>query len=162
MIFNALISSVALAFLTWLLLFRQGEEGTIDLSFMPGVNAGWNSLSTVLLVAGGIAIKGGRRDLHRHLMVGAFASSVLFLIGYVAYHYAHGDTRYEGDYRALYLPILATHVLLSMTVVPMALSAFYFAIKKRFGAHKRVTRILLPVWLYVSVTGVVIWYMLHT
>lgn len=161
LIFNAVISSAALLFLAWLLLVRKADAGGPDLSFMPAVNAGWNGLSTVLLVVGGFAIRAGRRDLHRHLMVGAFASSTLFLIGYVAYHYAHGDTRYAGDFRTAYLIILATHVLLSMVVVPMALSAFYVAIKKRFRAHKRITRILWPVWLYVSITGVVIWYMLH-
>jgi putative membrane protein len=160
-VFNAVISTAALSLLAWLLLIRTAADGAVDLSFMPAVNAGWNSLSTVLLVSGWVAIKNQRRDLHRHLMVAAFVSSALFLVGYVAYHYAHGDTRYEGAFRTPYLIILASHVLLSMAVVPMGLSAFYFAWQKRFTTHKKVTRILLPVWLYVSVTGVVIFVMLH-
>jgi len=161
-VFNAVVSTAALAFLAWLLLIRKGEDGGLDLSFMPAVNAGLNSLSTTLLFAGWVAIKKKRPDVHRYLMVGAFVCSSLFLIGYVAYHYAHGDTRYAGDFRTIYLIILATHVLLSMAVVPMALSAFYFAWKKRFTSHKKVTKLLWPIWLYVSITGVVIWWMLHT
>jgi putative membrane protein len=94
-------------------------------------------------------------------MVSAFVSSSLFLVGYVAYHYVHGDTRYAGDFRTIYLVILASHVLSSIGVVPMALSAFYFAFQRRFATHKKVTRILWPIWMYVSVTGVVIWWMLH-
>lgn len=160
-VFNAVVSITALGLLAWLLLIRKGEDGGADLSFMPAVNAGWNSLSTVLLLGGGIAIKKNRPDLHRHMMVGAFVSSSLFLVGYVAYHYAHGDTRYAGGYRPIYLVILASHVMLSMAVVPMALSAFYFAFRKRFATHKKVTRILWPIWVYVSVTGVIIFWMLH-
>jgi putative membrane protein len=160
-VFNAIVSTAALALLTWLLLIRRGEDGGLDLSFMPAVNAGWNTLSTALLVGGFVAIKKKRIDLHRYMMVGAFISSSLFLIGYVAYHYVHGDTRYAGDFRTVYLIILASHVLLSLVVVPMALSAFYFALKKRFATHKKVTKLLWPTWVYVSVTGVVIWFMLH-
>jgi putative membrane protein len=159
--FNAIVSTAALAFLAWLLLIRRGEGGGLDLSFMPAVNAGWNSLSTILLVAGLVAIKKKRPDIHRYAMVSAFVSSSLFLVGYVAYHYVHGDTRYAGDFRTIYLVILASHVLSSIGVVPMALAAFYFAFQKRFATHKKVTRILWPIWMYVSVTGVVIWWMLH-
>src|SRR5690606_21942747 len=100
-------------------------------------------------------------ELHRRLAVGAFAASALFLVGYVTYHYVHGDTRYEGGHRGLYLSILASHVLLSITVVPMALSAFYFAAERRFAIHKLIARVLLPVWRYVSVTGVVFFCFLH-
>jgi putative membrane protein len=143
------------------LLFRDGASGGADLSFMPSVNAALNATAALLLAAGWVAIRSRRPDVHKYLMVSAFAASALFLVGYVAYHYVHGDTRYDGAHRGVYLAILATHVILSMFVPPAALTAFYLAYKRRFAAHKRVTRVLLPVWLYVSVTGVVVYFMLH-
>ena len=160
-VFNAIVSAVALSILAWLLLLRESEGSRADLAFMPAVNAALNGTSAVLLSAGWVAIKRRRPDVHKYFMVAAFAASSLFLVGYLAYHYVHGDTHYEGAHRTLYLLVLASHVLLSMGVVPMALSAFYFAYKRRFVTHKKVTRILLPAWLYVSVTGVVIYFMLY-
>jgi putative membrane protein len=94
-------------------------------------------------------------------MVAALTASALFLICYVAYHYVHGDTKYTGEYRAVYLPLLASHVILSMPVLPLALTAVWFAITKRFALHKKVTRIALPIWLYVSVTGVLVYFFLR-
>jgi len=161
-LFNAVASAAALALLGYLLLVRKGTAGAgVDLRFMPAVNAGLNSLSALLLLGGWVAVKNKRPDIHRYFMVSAFVSSALFLVGYLAYHAVHGDTRYAGDFRGLYLSILASHVLLSIPVVPLALSAFYFAWKKRFDTHKRVTRILWPAWMYVSVTGVVVFFMLR-
>jgi putative membrane protein len=162
LVFNTLVSGAAVAFLAWLLLVHGGA-GTpgVDLRFMPAVNACLNATSAFLLVAAYVAIRSGRRDLHRRLTVSAYATSALFLAGYVAYHYVHGDTRYEGPYRGLYLGILGSHVLLSIGVVPMAIGAGYFAVKERFETHKRITRVLLPVWLYVSVTGVVVYFFLR-
>ena len=84
-----------------------------------------------------------------------------FLLGYVAYHFVHGDTKYAGAFRPVYLSILATHVLASLTVLPLALTAFYFAGRREFARHAKVTRVLWPIWLYVSVTGVVVFFMLH-
>jgi putative membrane protein len=162
-VFNAIVSVAALAFLAWLLLLRRGAGSEADLSFMPAVNAGLNATAAVLLAAGWVAIRRKRRRAHQYLMVSAFVCSAVFLVGYVLYHYAHGDTRYtgEGAIRVVYFAVLITHVLLSMTVVPMALAAFYFAWQRRFATHRRVTRILAPIWLYVSVTGVVIFFMLR-
>ncbi|MEM6957821.1 MAG: DUF420 domain-containing protein [Myxococcota bacterium] len=161
---NAVVSAGALAFLTWLLL-GPGSDGAridgVDLAFMPAVNACLNATAAVLIVAGWRAIRAGRRQQHQWLMTGAFAASSLFLVGYIVYHYVHGDTRYEGDFRGIYLTLLASHVILSIPVVPMALSAFYFAWKKRFSTHKKVTRFLAPIWLYVSVTGVLVFVFLH-
>jgi putative membrane protein len=96
-------------------------------------------------------------------MLGAFASSSLFLVGYVAYHYVHGDTKYAGagSMRVVYLALLASHVLLSIPVVPLCLAAFYYAFRRNFVTHKRITKFLFPIWLYVSVTGVVVYVMLH-
>lgn len=161
-LFNAAVSALALAFLAWLLLLRGGA-GTpdVDLRFMPAVNATLNTASACFLIGAYAAIRTGRRALHRRFAVLAYAASALFLVGYVAYHYVHGDTRYVGAYRGLYLGILASHVLLSIAVVPMGMAAAYFAVKRRFENHKRVVRLLLPIWLYVSVTGVVVFFFLR-
>lgn len=163
-VFNAVVSVVALSGLSWLLLFHGGLQGSnVNLRFMPAVNACFNATATVLLVAGWVAIKRQRADLHRYFMVSAFAASALFLVGYLAYHAVHGDTRYggEGALRVVYLGVLASHVLLSVGVVPLCLAAFYFAWKRDFTRHTKVTRVLHPLWLYVSVTGVVVFLMLR-
>lgn len=163
-VFNAVVSVVALSALGWLLMLRNVEgESSIDLSFMPAVNACLNGIASALLIAGWFAIRRGDWKRHRYLMIAAFGASALFLVGYVAYHYVHGDTRFAGPatLRAIYLVILATHVLLSMALLPLALSAFFFAFKGRFDTHRRIAKIALPVWLYVSVTGVIIFVLLH-
>ena len=162
-IFNAAISTAAVAFLGWLLLVREGGGINADLSFMPGVNAALNATSATLLVLGLLAIKNGRREVHKRLMVLAFAASAVFLVGYVIYHYAHGDTQYQGEgaIRTVYFTVLITHVLLSIVMLPMILGTFYLAAKERFTSHKKLARWTLPIWLYVSVTGVVIYFMLR-
>jgi putative membrane protein len=158
------VSTLALSLLAYLLLVRRGGlVAGVDLRFMPAVNAGLNACAAALLLAGWVAIRRGQRALHQRLMVAAFGASSLFLVGYLAYHAVHGDTRYAGTglARTLYLLVLASHVLLSMAVVPGALLAFYFAWRGAFARHRRVTRWLAPVWLYVSVTGVLIFFMLR-
>lgn len=162
-IFNATVSAAAVGFLAWLLLVREGGSVHADLSFMPGVNALLNATSATCLVFGFVAIRSGRREVHKRLMVSAFAASVVFLVGYVLYHYAHGDTQYQGvgAIRTVYFAILITHVLLSIVMIPMILTTFYFATRERFTAHRRLARWTLPIWLYVSVTGVVIYLMLR-
>ncbi|MFO0693478.1 MAG: DUF420 domain-containing protein [Polyangiales bacterium] len=160
---TGIVSLVAIGFLFWLLEIHEATPGSIDLRFMPGVNAALNASSAVLLASAWAAIRRGRRDVHKRLVVGAFLASTLFLLGYVAYHAVHGDTRFagEGPIRAVYLFILATHVILSMSVVPLALTCFYLAFRERFETHRKVARFAMPIWLYVSVTGVVIYFMLR-
>lgn len=161
---NGLVSVVALSFLTWLLLFREAQSGSApNLRFLPPLNAVLNTISAVLLVAGRFAISQRRKKLHRNLMVSAFLTSCLFLAGYIAYHAVHGDTKFggEGGLRVIYLSILASHILLSVAIVPLALAAFWFAWNQEFQRHTRVTRWLHPIWLYVSVTGVVVFLMLR-
>jgi putative membrane protein len=161
-VLNLCVSVLALTLLGYLLLIRRGTAGTgLDLRFMPAVNAGFNGLAGVLLVAGLIAIRSKNRILHRALMSAAFASSTLFLVGYLAYHSVHGNTIYQGAYKPAYYVLLATHIVASMPVVPLALAAFYFAFKQRFATHKRMTRWLFPIWLYVSVTGVLVFFVLR-
>jgi putative membrane protein len=162
-LFNAILSAGALAFLAYILVIRRGSGSSVDLRFLPAVNASLNATAATLLTAGWIAIRRGARRVHPYLMVGAFASSSLFLVSYLVYHWAHGDTKFggHGAVKVIYLLVLASHVLLSMGIVPMALGALWFAWRRRFATHKKITRILTPIWLYVSVTGVVIFFMLR-
>lgn len=163
-VFNAVVSTAALSLLAYLLLVRRGDAGSgLDLRFMPAVNAVLNATAATLLAAAWVAIRRRKPDLHKYLVVGAFAASSLFLVGYLAYHYVHGDTRYQGagPMRLVYFGVLISHVLLSIVVVPGALAAFWFAARRQFARHTRITRWLMPIWLYVSVTGVVIFLMLR-
>lgn len=164
-IINGIVSIAALALLAYLLLLRQGghNDGT-SLAFMPAINASFNGLAAVLLVLGVLAIKQKKQAQHQALMLGAFASSTFFLVGYLAYHYVHGDTKYPGSggAKVAYLLLLASHVLLSIPVVPLALAAFYYAFQKNFTVHRKITKFLFPIWLYVSVTGVVVFALLRS
>ena len=164
-VFNAVVSAASLLLLGWLLVVRRGAgTGGADLRFLPAVNASLNATAALLLFAGWVAIRRGSMRVHRVLMVGAFVASSLFLACYLAYHAVHGDTRYAGTgaVRVAYLAVLATHVVLSSAVVPLALTAFWFALRREFRRHRRVTRVLWPIWMYVSVTGVVIFFMLRS
>ncbi len=164
-IFNAVVSTLALSLLAYLLLLRQVTPAAgIAPRFLPTVNACLNASAASLLLCGFIAVKRRAYRAHRYFMVSAFAASSLFLVCYLAYHYLHGDTKFQGvgPVRVLYFGILISHVLLSTAVVPMALTAFYFAWKREFRKHKRVTRILWPIWMYVSVTGVVVFFFLRS
>lgn len=160
--FNAVLSTVAVAFIAFILL-RGKSGGGPDLSFMPAVNASFNALSALCLVAGYVAIRQKKIAVHRVLMVSAFACSSLFLIGYLSYHFVHGDTKFSGvgPIRLVYFALLISHILLSLSVVPLALTSFYFAFKRSFVRHRRLNRVFLPIWLYVSVTGVLIFLMLR-
>lgn len=162
---NAVVSALALGLLGYILRLRPTEGGAAiaDLRFMPAVNASLNAMSATLLVTAVAAIRRGNRTLHRNCILGALGCSAVFLVGYVAYHYVHGDTKYAGTgaLKAVYLGILASHVILSAFVVPLALAALYYAFTQRFASHRRVTRFAYPIWLYVSVTGVVIFFMLR-
>ena len=158
------VSASALAFIGYILLIRHGTHGaSVDLRFLPAVNAGLNATAASLLVSGYVAIRRGARRVHQYCMISAFVSSTLFLVSYLIYHWVHGDTRFGGSgwIRVGYLAMLASHVILSMTIVPLALTTLYFAFQERFDRHRRLARITLPIWLYVSVTGVLIFVMLR-
>lgn len=163
-VFNAILSVLALSFIGWILLLRdRAGSGGVDLRFLPAVNAALNGTSAVLLAAGWAAARRRSLRLHKRLVVAAFAASTVFLVSYLVYHWVHGDTKYpgQGPMRRFYLAVLASHVLLSTVVVPGALTAFWFAWRREFARHTRVTRVLMPIWLYVSVTGVLIWWLLR-
>ncbi|MCB9757796.1 MAG: DUF420 domain-containing protein [Candidatus Omnitrophica bacterium] len=131
----------------------------------PTVNACLNFLAALFLMAGWIAIKNNNKPLHKKFMIAALISSVLFLLCYVSYHaLLHGVvTKYPGQgfKRGLYFTILLTHTPLAIIIVPFSIMAVQHALKGNFIAHTRITRWLLPVWLYVSFTGVIIYFMLY-
>ncbi len=141
----------------------------MTLSDLPAVNASLNGLSTVLLVLGWRHIKAGRRIAHRNCMVGAFVTSSLFLACYLTYHFqmqklhgrAHTSFTDPAWFRPIYLAILVTHLVGAFAILPLVTLTFQRAIKERFELHKRIARWTLPVWLYVSVTGVVIYLLLY-
>ena len=130
---------------------------------LPTLNAGLNATSAALLVLGWFMIRAGRRDAHRRAMTAAFVCSALFLVSYLAYHAQVGSVRFRGTgaVRTVYLGILLTHTVLATAVAPLAVTAFVLARKGRFTTHKKLARWTLPVWLYVSVTGVVVYVMLY-
>ncbi len=161
---NALLSTAAVAFIAFILLRDVDPSGSgPDLSFLPAVNAVLNGLSAICLMLGYVAIRRHAVQVHRLLMVSAFAFSGVFLVGYLTYHAVHGDTPYTGTgaLRAFYFAVLISHILLSVAVVPGALTSFYFAYIGDFRRHRRLNRVFLPVWLYVSVTGVLIYFLLR-
>lgn len=131
---------------------------------LPTINAFLNAVSAVLLTGGWIAIKNKDRDLHKRFMIGAMVSSTMFLTFYVLNRILVGGfTQYQGQgiWRPIYFTILGTHTPLAMVILPASIMAIWHAIHGNFAAHVKITRWLLPVWLYVSVTGVMIYLMLY-
>lgn len=135
----------------------------ISASQLPDVNAALNSLSAAFLLAGFLFIKSKNIKAHRACMLAAFASSTLFLVSYLAYHYQVGSVPFkgQGSVRTLYFAILLTHTILAVVVVPMALVTLLRGLRNKFDAHRRIARWTFPIWLYVSVTGVVVYWMLY-
>jgi putative membrane protein len=131
--------------------------------FLPHLNAVLNSTSAVLLLAGFRFIRRGKIQAHRNCQVTAFVTSTLFLVSYLTYHYYHGATRFAGQgfVRPLYFIILTTHTILAVVIVPLILITLYRAARRDFIRHRRIARWTLPLWLYVSVTGVIVYLMLY-
>jgi putative membrane protein len=160
----ALISFVVLAFLFWLIYFKDSAAETSDtVASLPALNALLNSLSAVCLILGLRAIKASRQLVHKRFMLSALAFSALFLISYIIYHNLHGDTPFTGTgfIRPLYFFILISHIVLSAVMLPMILTTVYFALTGNFSKHPKIARYTFPIWLYVSVTGVLIFFMLN-
>ncbi len=135
----------------------------MDLAIFPPLNASLNTASTVLLLIGFGLIKAGRKDAHRAVMLSACVTSTLFLIGYLYYHAHHGVTRFPGTgiIRSAYFIILSTHTILAAAVPPLVLLTLFHAARKDWTRHRRWARVTFPIWLYVSFTGVVIYWMLY-
>jgi uncharacterized membrane protein YozB (DUF420 family) len=130
---------------------------------LPAVNATLNAISGILLICGWLLIKRGDRRRHRAAMLAAFTASALFLISYVVYHLNVGSVPFQGrgPVRVIYFAILITHIILAAAILPLALITLSRALAQRFDRHRQIARWTLPVWLYVSVTGVVIYVMLY-
>jgi uncharacterized membrane protein YozB (DUF420 family) len=135
----------------------------LPLSYLPSLNAALNSASALLLAAGYLFIRSGRVAAHRLCMLSAFATSSLFLASYLIYHYHVGSVPFTGQgwIRKVYFAILISHTILAVAIVPLVLITLTRALKANFDQHKRIARWTLPLWFYVSVTGVVVYWMLY-
>jgi uncharacterized membrane protein YozB (DUF420 family) len=135
----------------------------VTIAELPAVNASLNGLSACLLAAGFVFIRRGQVRFHRFCMVGALVVSTAFLACYVTYHASYGSTPYPGTgwMRRIYFLVLVPHVLLAVTVVPLALATVTRAVRDDFVRHRRIARITFPIWMYVSVTGVLVYWMLR-
>jgi putative membrane protein len=140
-----------------------GGGGRADVGALPALNALLNGASAVLLTAGWIAIRRRRIAVHRACMLAAFCVSALFLVSYVTYHALAGSRAFpgQGPLRVVYFAVLLSHIVLAAAMVPFVLTTLYRALGGDFPRHVRVARLTLPVWLYVSVTGVVVYWMLY-
>ncbi|UWY29885.1 DUF420 domain-containing protein [Flavobacterium sp. TR2] len=132
------------------------------LSFLPPIYATTNGITAIVLVWAVLAIKKGNQKLHERLMTFAIALSVAFLVMYVAYHMTSDSTKYggEGAMRYVYFFILITHILLSIVIIPLVLITYVRALAKRFDRHRKIAKITFPLWLYVAVTGVIVYLMI--
>ncbi len=130
---------------------------------LPTVNAVLNGLSAAFLLTGYLLIRRGRREAHRRAMLGALACSALFLVCYLVYHAQVGSVRFtgQGPLRTLYFSVLISHTLLAVVIVPLVALTVTPALRGRFDRHRRIARWTLPMWAYVSVTGVVVYWMLY-
>jgi uncharacterized membrane protein YozB (DUF420 family) len=160
----AAVVSVAAVLGVFLVFGRAPAPGVpASVARLPALNAALNAISAVLLAWGYVFIR--RREVRRHLacMVSAFAVSTLFLVSYVTYHAVAGSRPFAGPgwVRAIYFPLLISHVVLAAAIVPLALVTLYRAVRADFARHRRLARWTLPLWLYVSITGVIVYLMLY-
>ena len=142
------------------LLFKVRLPDVEPLSFLPPIYASINGLTVLLLVSALIAIKNNKRRLHEGLMKTAIACSLLFLVMYVAYHMTSDPTSYEGPVATLYFSILISHILLSIIVIPLVLISYVRAFLGEYESHKKIVKFAYPIWLYVAVTGVIVYIMI--
>jgi len=135
-----------------------GEE----IYLLPAVNAWINATTSLILILAYMAIRKGKKELHKKLMLTALSLSVLFLLSYVSYHSLAESTPYggEGWIRSVYYFILLSHILLAIIIVPLVLLSFSRALQQNFEKHKKIARITLPLWLYVTLTGVIVYLMI--
>lgn len=159
------IVSIAITAVIAFLIFGprpNGIEGTVDVSALPRVNAIINGITTLLLLSAFWAVKNRKFDIHKKLNLTAFGTSASFLVTYVIYHwFKTGPKEYLGEFQSLYYFILISHILLAAIILPMALLTLYRGWQNQLSKHRKIARITLPLWLYVSVTGVVIYLMLY-
>jgi putative membrane protein len=157
------LSALVAAFLIWLIYFKGRAAAPEWVSSLPAANAAFNSLSALCLLAGYINIRRKDRATHKRFMLAATFFSGLFLISYITYHSFHGDTHFPGQgwVRPAYFALLISHIGLSMVALPLIFTTLYFSLSGQFGFHRKVARWTFPIWMYVSVTGVLVFFVLR-
>jgi len=158
-----ILSATAIAFLIWLIYFNSPMQYTSQyVTYLPALNATLNGLSALCLLLGLSAILKKNKAQHKKWMLTALTFSTLFLISYIIYHSLHGDTKFLGlgMIRPIYFFFLITHIILSISALPMILITVYFSLRGNFSSHKIIARVTWPIWMYVSVTGVLIFCLL--
>ena len=157
------LSAVIALFLIWLIYFKGRVAAPDWVLALPAANASFNALSALCLILGYINIRRGNRIIHMRFMLSATTFSGFFLVSYITYHFFHGDTIFPGHglARIFYLVILISHIGLSMVALPLILAALWYALHKQFRTHRRIARWTFPIWLYVSVTGVIVYFSLR-
>ncbi|MDO6517481.1 DUF420 domain-containing protein [Zobellia uliginosa] len=161
--FNKLITVVSVIVpVVVAILFGIKIPNVERLGFLPPIYASINGLTAVLLLIAVWAIKSGKRELHQNIMTSCIGLSVLFLLMYIAYHMTSESTSYggEGAVRYLYFFILITHIVLSIAIIPLVLKTYAFAYLKNFEKHRKWAKLTFPIWLYVAITGVVVYLMI--
>ncbi len=135
----------------------------METSNLPAINAFFNFLSTLSLLFGYYSIRKKNTEMHKRFMLSALFFSSIFLTGYLFYHYHHGSTKFPnlGWIKTVYLTILIPHIILAAVMVPMIIMTFVYAFQEKWDKHKRLAKVTFPIWLYVSVTGVVIYFMIY-
>ena len=159
-----ILSGVLAAAVAFLILGPRpaGMEGSMDVSALPTVNAILNAITTVLLVVAYLFIRRKKIELHKKTMLTAFGTSAMFLVTYVIYHwFKSGPAQYAGEWQTFYLFILFTHIVLAAVILPMAMVTLYRGWTMNVRKHRKIARITLPLWLYVSVTGILVYVMLY-
>jgi putative membrane protein len=157
------LSLAASVFLFWLIYIHPASASSSEYAFLPALNAILNGLSAISLLIGYTLIRARRIAAHRASMITAFVFSSLFLVSYILHHALHGDVRYpvHAAYRAFYLWLLASHIILAVVALPLILVTFFFSLSGRIPQHRKVARWTFPIWLYVSITGVITYVMLR-
>jgi putative membrane protein len=157
------ISAAATLFLFWLIYIHPAAAASTEWAFLPALNAILNGLAAISLLVGYTFIRARRIRQHRAAMITAFVFSSLFLVSYILHHALHGDVRYPAHaaWRGVYLPLLASHIILAVVALPLVLVTFFFSLSGRIPQHRKVARWTFPLWLYVSVTGVITYVMLR-
>jgi putative membrane protein len=157
------VSAAATLFLFWLIYIHPAAATSAQYAFLPALNALLNGLAATALLIGYTFIRARRVAAHRRAMITAFIFSSLFLVSYIAHHALHGDVRFPAHaaFRTFYLSLLASHILLAVVALPLVLITFFFSLSGRIPQHRKVARWTFPLWLYVSVTGVITYVMLR-
>lgn len=161
--FNKIITVVSIIVpVVVALLFKVKIPDVEPLSFLPPIYASINGLTAVFLIAAVIAIKNGKQKLHQNLMTTCIVFSLAFLVMYIAYHMTSESTPFggEGVVKYIYLFILITHIILSIIIIPLVMRTYAKAYLKQYEAHRKLAKITFPIWLYVAITGVVVYVMI--